>query len=571
MGVVVGIDLGTTNSEIAYIKNGKPYTIINLEGQTITPSVVAIDYNGKILFGQAAKNEISEDEVNQAIEVKRLMGTDQRVTLGGREYTPQEISAYILRYLKECAEEYLGEEVTEAVITVPANFNDHQRKATKEAGEIAGLKVERLLSEPTAAALAYGLENDTNGKVLVYDLGGGTFDVSVLEITDRVFEVRGTAGIPLLGGKDFDELIVGFLVRELERKYGGKIGKLTKKQELELKTAAERAKIALSATESTTIFVGGLPLAGRSETVDIKTTLRRAEFEALIREKVASTLPVVEEALKKAKLTRADIDCALVVGGSTRVPLVRQYLRKYFGSKLRLDLNPDEVVALGAAVQAGIKSQVFEADGEPIVTDRCMYSLGTDVLAYTGGRWVPGVYDPLIAQNSVIPCTRAKTYVTVSDNQTETLVNVYQGEAPMAAQNDKIGEFTLDGIPPAPAGEEKIAIEFAYDINSILQVTATNVSTGKQAGITIRGNGMSWEVLAATKAQNEREWRKSKLAERVESLIDSAERKIVDSSTAETARIQAILQRLKEALVAEDEARVDELDNELTNELFDVM
>jgi len=573
MGVIIGIDLGTTNSAVSYLKKNKPEVIINKEGMRITPSVVGI-YDGEIKIGEMAKRALTQHPYNTVQEIKRLMGTEQKVTLDGKEFTPQEISARILSYLKECAEEFLGEEVSEAVITVPAKFNQLQRQATKDAGEIAGLRVERIINEPTAAALAYGLENmDAEEHVLVYDLGGGTFDVSILELFEGVLDTKASRGNDQLGGKDFDERLMELIYHDFHKNHGIDL----RNQEdisiyYKIKKAAEEAKKELSFSQTTNISIPFIYIDKNGNPMDLNCKISRESFESSIKDLVNLTEDVIDEALKAAGLTEEDINVVLAVGGSTRVPCVKKLLNNRFGNKVKQEINPDEIVAMGAAVQAGIKAgELDEAEGI-LITDTCPYTLGIDIVTYAGdGRPLYGVYDPIIEIDTKIPVTRSKVYYTMHDNQNEVDIAVYQGEELFAKDNILIGQFTLQEVPEAPAGQESIEVKFSYDLNGILKVDAQIISIVKQAGIVIDTKSMSREEIEAAKDAMQKDWKNSKLVSRVEGIIESAERKMDGLKKEDKEQIQELLAKLKDALVKEDEELVDKYDEELTDKLFDLV
>ncbi len=471
MSKIIGIDLGTTNSCVATLEAGEPKVIANPEGSRTTPSVVAFK-NGEIIVGQAAKNQMvtNPDTISS---IKRLMGTDKKVKANGKEYTPEEISAMILGDLKKTAEAYLGEKVDKAVITVPAYFNDAQRQATKNAGKIAGLEVERIINEPTAAALAYGVDKqDKNQTILVYDLGGGTFDVSILEIGDGVFEVKSTSGNNHLGGDDYDKRIVDYLVSEFKKETGIDLTK-DKMAMQRLKDAAEKAKKDLSGMTSTTI---SLPFIsqGADGPVHLEQTLTRAKFEDLTRDLTESTLEPVRKALKDAGLTKKDIDKILLVGGSTRMPIIPETIKKELGQEPSKGVNPDEVVAMGAAIQGG----VLTGDVNDIVLlDVTPLSLGIETLG--------GVCTVLIPRNTTIPTSKSQVFSTAADNQPAVDIHILQGERPMAADNKTLGNFQLTNIPAAPRGVPQIEVTFDIDANGIVNVKAKDLGTNKEQSITI--------------------------------------------------------------------------------------
>ena len=551
MGKVIGIDLGTTNSCVAVYEGGEPIVIPNPEGARTTPSVVAFSKNGERMVGQVAKRQAVTNPDRTVSSIKREMGTSYKVEIDGKQYTPQEISAMILQKLKADAEAYLGTKVTEAVITVPAYFTDAQRQATKDAGKIAGLDVKRIINEPTAAALAYGMDKEAEQKIMIFDLGGGTFDVSILEISDGVFEVLATAGNNRLGGDDFDARVMNWIADTFKSESG--IDLRSDKMAMQrLKEAAEKAKIELSGVASTNI---NLPFITADATgpKHFDATLTRAKFNELTADLVAATMGPVKQALSDANLQPSDIAKVLLVGGSTRIPAVQEAVKNFMGKEPFKGINPDECVAIGAAIQGG----VLGGDVKDIVLlDVTPLSLGIETMG--------GVFNRIIDRNTTIPVKKSQIYSTAADNQTSVEIHVLQGERDMAAGNTTLGRFILDGITPAPRGIPQIEVTFDIDSNGIVNVTATDKGTGKEQHITITSStNMSKEdidraVKDAEKfaAEDKKQKEAVEAKNHADSLIFQSEKTLTELgdkvTEAEKAPVTAAIEKLKETMKSND-------------------
>ena len=556
MSKIIGIDLGTTNSCVAIMEGGNVTIIPNSEGARTTPSVVNIKDNGEVVVGEIAKRQAVTNPTSTVSSIKTHMGSDYKVEIFGKKYTPQEISAKILQKLKKDAEAYLGEEVKEAVITVPAYFTDSQRQATKDAGTIAGLDVKRIINEPTAAALAYGLEKKKEEKVLVFDLGGGTFDVSVLEISDGVIEVISTAGNNHLGGDDFDNEVINWLVTEFKKETGIDLSN-DKMAYQRLKDAAEKAKKELSTLMETSI---SLPFITMDATgpKHLEMKLTRAKFDDLTKHLVEATQGPTKTALKDANLDTKDIDEILLVGGSTRIPAVQEWVENFFGKKPNKGINPDEVVAAGAAIQGGVLMGDVK---DVLLLDVTPLSLGIE----TAG----GVFTKMIDKNTTIPVKKSQVYSTYSDNQTAVTINVLQGERSRAADNHSLGTFNLEGIPAAPRGVPQIEVTFDIDANGIVHVSAKDLGTGKENKVTISGssNLSKEEIERMTKeaeAHAEEDKKFQELVEtrnRADQLISATEKTLKENpdkvSEGDKKNIETAIEELKKAKDGDDKAAID--------------
>jgi len=565
MSKIVGIDLGTSTSEIAVLRDGKAFVIPNGKGQIITPSAVLVEENGNVTVGLDAVEQLILRPQDTVIEVKRKMGSKEKIIMAGREYSAIEVSSFILKYLKECAEQSLGEIITRAVITVPAYFTDEQRRATVEAGKLAGFNVERIINEPTAAALAYGIEHmGDNSNVLVYDLGGGTLDVTVLEMFDGVLEVKASSGNNKLGGKDFDQRIMDRLISYAKTEHDIDLTSDLRAM-ARLKKEAESSKIALSLEEQYEIL---LPFVAEKngEPINLKYTLTRKIFEELIKDLVESTREPLNKALKDSGLKVEEIEIILLVGGSTRVPMIKDFLKDIFQKEPESLVDPDLAVVMGAAIQSGILNNEFSEETDILITDVCPYTLGIETLSYINGMPVEDIYSVLLYRNTTIPVVKEEIYSTVSDNQDSVEIKIYQGDNKRASKNNSLGTFMLSEIPKGPGGKEKIKVKFIYDVNGILQVEATILSTGESAGLSIETTGVSM-----AKEIDLSKWEEAPKAKEYKRLIHRTERKFKNGDNPYNDEIEEIINDFKRALIEEwEDTELKRLEEDLNELLFEM-
>lgn len=566
MGKVIGIDLGTTNSCVAVMEGGEAVVITNAEGSRITPSVVGFSKTGERLVGQVAKRQAVSNPDKTVSSIKRHMGSDYKVSIDGKNYSPQEISAMVLQKLKADAEAYLGQSVTQAVITVPAYFTDAQRQATKDAGTIAGLEVLRIINEPTAAALAYGLDKQQDQTVLVFDLGGGTFDVSILELSQGMVEVKATSGNNHLGGDDFDQRLIDYMVAEFKKSQGVDLAK-DRVAVQRLKEAAEKAKIELSGVSTSNVNLPFITMTAEGP-AHMDMNISRAKFEELVADMVEATMGPTRQAMEDAKLSWNDLNQIILVGGSTRIPAVQEAIKRVSGKEPHKGVNPDEVVALGAAIQGGVLTGEMK---DIILVDVTPLSLGIETMG--------GVFTRIIDRNTTIPTTKSQIFSTAADNQTSVDIHVLQGEREMAAYNKTLGRFQLTGIPPAPRGIPQIEVKFDIDVNGIVHVSAKDMATNNEQKVTITSStGLSKDEIEKMRqdaeAHAEEDRSRKELIDaknQADSLIYQTEKSLKDfegkGDAAEAEAIKQAVEKLKTAAAGEDAAAINAKAEELTKVL----
>ncbi|MEE1133123.1 MAG: Hsp70 family protein [Caryophanon sp.] len=579
---IIGIDLGTTNSAVAYLKNGVAEIIANKDGHRTTPSIFSINPHGEIQIGRVAKNAYPGSPNETVLEVKRLMGSGEKVVVSGREFTPEEISSYYLKYLKESAESALGYSVAEAIITVPAYFSDAQRKATQIAGRLAGLKVERVINEPTAAAIAFGINNmNSEANILVYDLGGGTFDVSIVDLFNGIVQVKASTGDNKLGGMDFDNVLVEWLNECVKQKEG--IDLLHSGSQMErdqryarIKTEAENVKITLSSNTTAQFSLPFITMKNGMP-VSVSESITREEFNSLIQPLVDKSLKHVRRALEEANLQMSDISDVLLVGGSTRVPYVQQKIEQLLGKPARTDINPDEAVALGAAIQGGIKSGEISNDDGLMVVDVCPYSLGIDTMREIGGQRIYDFFSEIIPANSPIPYSNTERYYTIRENQTQMDLGIYQGDGVSEHVKPELrvtkDDMVVKGIPASPEGEEAVDVTFSYDINGMLHVEATIVSTGRKfsSSVNTQTGVMSEQEIAEATRRVEQNWEASNLYVEVKGVLTRAERILPDLLPEQQARVASLVNGLKQALADNNVQQVKQYETQLADLLIQLV
>uniref|UniRef100_A0A832I926 Hsp70 family protein n=1 Tax=Pseudothermotoga hypogea TaxID=57487 RepID=A0A832I926_9THEM len=579
---VIGIDLGTSTSEVAYYRNGVTYVIC------MVPSYVGINADGEFVFGEDAKGQYIGRPHHTVTEFKRLMGTNEKIRLGDKVFKPEEVSALLLGYLKKIAEEYLqengNEPLEEAVITVPANFDDNQRRATMLAAQLAGIKCERIINEPTAAALAFGIKNiDKDMRVLVYDFGGGTLDVTVLKMFEGILDVETSYGDTKLGGKDFDERMMNLIIRKIREKYEITLDTKDLLVLSKLKDLAEKAKIELSFAPETTVIMENMPAGGKLQ--DLSVTVTRREFENAVKDLIERSGVIIDKALEDKGLTYKDIDFVLMIGGTSQIPLVRNYVRNKIGKEIRTEINPIEAVARGAAIQAAIKAGIISEENSVLITDVCPFNLGIEVAADINGVLVPGVFQKLIERNSTVPTTRSEVFTTAVDYQTEIQVKVYQtleNDCVWAKEATLIGEFLLENIPPKPKGQVPIKVEYSYDINGNIKVVAEVLTTGHRRELEIRRANQvgavhhSKEVDEALKKLRGQSvlnnYKNMALYKKYKLTIEGVEKRLEKSQhTSEDHNLQklrTLLDELKNCIARNDEEKADKIEAQIIDLLF---